>query len=60
MRRVFLLLLAGLQILLLAGKGGVRSNYRELEQLLVIQTMGLDTRVSGVTLCVATSTRKSW
>ena len=53
MRRVFLLLLAGLQILLLAGKGGVRGNYRELEQLLVIQTMGLDTRVSGVTLCLA-------
>ena len=53
MRRAFLLALAGLQILLLAGKGGVRGNYRELEQLLVIQTMGLDTRVSGVTLCLA-------
>lgn len=53
MRRVFLLFLAGLQILLLAGKGGVRGNYRELEQLLVIQTMGIDTRANGVTVCLA-------
>ena len=53
MKRAFALLLAALQIPLLAGRGGVRSNYRELEQLLVIQTMGLDSRVNGVTLSLA-------
>ena len=53
MRRFFYLALAALQLLLLAGKGGVRGNYRELEQLLVIQTMGVDTRTNGVTLSLA-------
>ena len=53
MRRAFYLALAALQLLLLAGRCGVRGNYRELEQLLVIQTMGLDTRSNGVTLCLA-------
>ena len=53
MRRIFTLALAALQLLLLAGKGGVRGNYRELEQLLVIQTMGVDTRANGMTLSLA-------
>lgn len=53
MRRFFYLALAALQLLLLVGKGGVRGNYRELEQLLVIQTMGVDTRTNGVTLSLA-------
>ena len=53
MRRAFVLALAGLQLLLLAGKGGVRGNYRELEQLLVIQTMGVDARANGLTLALA-------
>jgi len=52
-RRAFVLALAGLQLLLLAGKGGVRGNYRELEQLLVIQTMGVDARANGLTLALA-------
>ena len=53
MRRIFYLALAALQLLLLAGRGGVRGNYRELEQLLVIQTMGVDTRANGMTLSLA-------
>ena len=53
MRRAFYLALAALQLLLLAGRGGVRGNYRELEQLLVIQTMGVDARANGMTVSLA-------
>lgn len=53
MRTLLLLALALLQVLLLAGKGGVHANYREIEQLLVIQTMGLDDTGAGVTLSLA-------
>ena len=53
MRRIFYLALAALQLLLLAGRGGVRGNYRELEQLLVIQTMGVDARANGMTVSLA-------
>ena len=53
MRRAFYLALVALQLLLLAGRGGVRGNYRELEQLLVIQTMGVDARANGMTVSLA-------
>lgn len=38
---------------ILAGCGGVYSNYREVEQLLVIETMGFDYRPGGVELSLA-------
>ena len=39
--------------LLLSGCGSVYSNYREVEQLLVIETMGIDYRPGGVELSMA-------
>ena len=39
--------------LLLSGCGSVYSNYREVEQLLVIETMGIDYRPGGVELSLA-------
>lgn len=53
MRRLAVLGLCALQILLLTGRGGVRSNYREVEQILVAQTLGLDGKEGGVTLTLA-------
>ncbi len=53
MRRALALGLCALQILLLTGRGGVRTNYREVEQLLVVQTLGLDGKEGGVTLTLA-------
>lgn len=53
MRRALALGLCALQILLLTGRGGVRTNYREVEQLLVVQTLGLDGKEGGVTLMLA-------
>ncbi|MDO4990819.1 MAG: Ger(x)C family spore germination C-terminal domain-containing protein [Eubacteriales bacterium] len=53
MRRLAALGLAALQLLLLTGRGGVRTNYREVEQLLVVQTLGLDGKEGGVTLTLA-------
>ena len=53
MKRLFLLLVCALELLLFAGRGGLRGRYREVEQLLVIQTMGLDDYRGGVTLTLA-------
>ena len=53
MRRLAALGLAALQLVLLTGRGGVRTNYREVEQLLVVQTLGLDGKEGGVTLTLA-------
>jgi len=53
LRKLLALLLCGLELLLFTGQHGLRRNYREVEQLLVVQTMGLDTKNSGVTLSLA-------
>jgi Spore germination B3/ GerAC like, C-terminal. len=53
MRKLLVLLLCGLELLLFAGPNGLRRNFREVEQLLVIQTMGLDKAGGGVTLSLA-------
>ena len=53
MRRALALGLAALSLLLLTGRRGVRSNYREVEQLLVVQTLGLDGQEGGVSLSLA-------
>ena len=55
MRTVFTLLLCLLLILPLAGQRGAHANFRELEQLLVIRTMGLDEFRGGVQLSLASS-----
>lgn len=53
MRRAVTLMLCALQLLLLTGRGGVRTNYREVEDLLVVQTLGLDGKEGGLTLTLA-------
>lgn len=53
MRRAAALALAAAQLLLLAGRGGVRSSGREVEQLLVVQTLGLDGQEGGLVLTMA-------
>ncbi len=53
MRRALLLLLAGIELLFFAGRSGLRANAKEVEQLLVVQTMGLDDYRGGVTLSLA-------
>ena len=53
MRKLLALLLCAAELLLFAGRGGLRANYREVEELLVIQTMGLDESGSGVKLSLA-------
>ena len=53
MKKLLAFLLCFSQLLLFAGKSGLKRNYREVEQLLVIQTMGLDALRGGVTLSLA-------
>ncbi len=53
MRRMILAALCVLELLLFTGRGGLRARYREVEQLLVIQTRGLDDYRGGVTLSLA-------
>ena len=53
MKKLLILLLCAAELLLFTGKNGLRKNYREVEQLLVVQTMGLDTMRGGVTLSLA-------
>ena len=55
MRRLLIPLLCLCLILPLAGRRGVHANFRELEQLLVIRTMGLDEYRGGVELTLASS-----
>ena len=53
MRKLLAFTLCAAELLLFAGRGGLRANYREVEELLVIETMGLDKNGSGVTLSLA-------
>ena len=53
MKKLLALMLCAAELLLFAGRDGLRSNYREVEELLVIQTMGLDKTGSGVKLSLA-------
>ena len=53
MRKLLALFLCAAEILLFAGRDGLRGNCREVEELLVIQTMGLDRTDSGVALTLA-------
>ena len=53
MKKVLVVLLCAAELLLFSGKTGLGQNCREVEQLLVIQTMGLDTMRGGVTLTLA-------
>lgn len=53
MKKLVSLLLALAMLPGLAGCGSVYSNYREMEQLLVLQTMGLDSAAEGIKLSLA-------
>lgn len=53
MKKLVSLLLALALVPGLAGCGSVYSNYREMEQLLVLQTMGLDSAAEGIRLSLA-------
>ena len=55
MRRLLVLLICAAELLLFAEGGGLRKNSREVDQLLVVQTMGLDDFPGGVTLTLAGS-----
>jgi len=55
MKRGLALLLGLLLLIPLGGKRGAHANFRELEQLLVVRTMGLDAYRGGVTLSLASS-----
>lgn len=55
MKRPAALLIIILFLIPLSGCGSIYSNYREVEQMLVIQTMGLDTLPGGVKLSMASS-----
>ena len=57
MKKAFALLLASLTLLLCGCSGGsIYSNYRETEQLTVIQTLGIDITAEGIRVSVATGT----
>lgn len=53
MKRILSFLITIVLSLCLTGCGSIYSNYREVEQLLVIQTMGLDALSDGVRLTLA-------
>jgi len=53
MRRLLPVLLCAAELLLFTGRGGLRNNYREVEQLLVVQTMGLDAEDGRMTVSLA-------
>ena len=53
MRKLLIVPLLALELLAFAGPGGLRDNCREVEELLVVQTMGLDESDNGVTLSLA-------
>ncbi len=53
MKKIALLLIIILALPLLTGCGSIYSNYREVEQILAVQTMGLDRLPGGVLLSLA-------
>ena len=53
MKRVFAFLIIICMLPLLSGCGSIYTNYREVEQILVVQTMGLDHTPGGVRLTLA-------
>ena len=55
MRTLLILLLCLAQLLLLGGRNGVQANFREVEELLVLQTMGVDRTRDGLRLSLASS-----
>ena len=55
MRTLLVLLLCLAQLLLLGGRGGIQTNFREVEELLVLQTMGLDRTRTGLRLSLASA-----
>ena len=59
MKRILSILLAAASALSLCGCGSIYSNYKEIEQLLVIQTMGLDTQRGGVLLSLASASDRN-
>lgn len=59
MKKFFGLLITICMLLSLCGCRGIYSNYREVEQIMVIQTMGIDNKSGGVNLSVASGTVSS-
>lgn len=53
MKKLVSILLALAMLPGLAGCGSIYSNYREMEQLLVLQTMGMDSAAKGIRLSLA-------
>ena len=59
MKKVISLLLIISSTLFMGGCNSIFSNYREIQQLLVVQTMGLDLDESGVLVSMAAATEAS-
>ena len=57
MKRVFFLLITICMLLSLSGCSGIYSNFRELERLVVIQTMGIDSAEEGVGISLASGAK---
>ncbi len=55
MKRLIAIILTLAMLPLLCGCGSLYTNYREMEQLLVLQTMGLDAEQQGLTLSLASA-----
>ena len=53
MKKLLVFALCAAELLLFVGRGGLRGSCREVEELLVIETMGLDKAPGGVALSLA-------
>ena len=60
MKKTILLLVISLTVAaLLSGCGSLYSNYREIEQLCVVQTLGLDRLPGGIAVTLSAAADKS-
>ena len=59
MKRYISLLIIISSLLGLTGCGGIHTNYREIQQLLVVQTLGLDREEGSVRISMAAAAKAS-
>lgn len=59
MKKLAVILFLAVSVPLLCGCGSIYANYREIEDLLVIQTMGIDRSETGISLSLASAASRS-
>lgn len=59
MKRYISILIIISSLLSLSGCGGIHTNYREIQQLMVVQTMGLDREKGSVRVSMAAAAEAS-